>query len=141
MTRALSSRGVSVGDNVSERIQRTMRAMVAKQDARDLQLRVEREKWAYDQKEEIWALVHPHPQPDGSNLWSAETVDQVPGVGAHARTERYERTPRAALTELRIKLARLWAQKKLCADFDEARSRAAKVVFRQAIVPVGQDVT
>jgi hypothetical protein len=137
--RALSSSGVSVGTNTSDVIQRVMRNMVKKQDERDHLLRVEREKWAYDQREELWVFCKSHPQADGSLLWSAETVDQVPGVGAHARTDRYEATPKRALTELRMKLAKLWAGKKLCATYDEARERAARVVFQQAIISASDE--
>jgi hypothetical protein len=137
--RALSSSGVSVGTDTSAVIKRVMRDMVKKQDERDHALRVEKEKWAYDVKETIYVFVKSHPQPDGSLMWSAETVDQVPGVGAHARTDRYEATPKRALTELRLKLAKLWAGKKLCETYDVARDRAAKVVFQQTVLSASDE--
>lgn len=136
---ALSSSGVSVGTNTSDVIKRVMRDMVKKQDALDEARRREAMKYAYDTKEELYVFVKSHPQPDGTLLWSAETVDQVPGVGAHARTDTYEATPKRALTELRLKLAKLWSAKKLCKDFDEARGRAAKVVFQQTVLSASDE--
>jgi hypothetical protein len=133
MTRALSSSGVYVGENVSERIQRAMRNMVAKQDAHDLEMRKQADQYKYTQHEEIWALVKTQTAPDGSTWYMAETVAKVPGVGAHVRTDRYERTARLALCELRFKIAKIWSAKRVDTP-DGARARAAKIQFRQAII-------
>lgn len=130
---ALSSTGVQVGEDVSARIQSAMRSMVAKQDARDLELKIAAESYEYAAKEEIWALVKVQESRDGTKWYSAETVDKVVGIRAHVKTDRPERTVRGAQTELRFKIAKLWAQLRIDSQ-EGARARAAKIIFRQAIL-------
>ena len=134
--RALTSSGVSVGICTKDVINRVMQRAHERIEESELRLRIERDKWKYDKREEIWVIVKQHPglrigDPD---RFSAETVGQVDGIGAHVQTDHPERTPKAALTELRFKLSKLWHAKKLCETAEEARERAAKVTFRQAII-------
>ena len=130
---ALSSSGVVVGENVSERIQRVMKRMVAEDDKRQLEERKARDQHSYDQTNEVWIFVKYREAPNGTRWYSAETTSPVPGIGAHVKTDRLEKTARAAEVELRFKIARMWAAKPL-AVFEECRQRAAKLVFRQAII-------
>jgi hypothetical protein len=130
---ALSSSGVVVGDNVSERIQRVMRKMVEQDDARLLEERKAAERADYDERPEVWCFVKTMTAPSGKLWYSAETTSPIPGIGAHVKTDRYESSARLALAELRFKIAKLWAKKPL-AVFEECRQRAAKLVFRQAII-------
>ena len=130
---ALSSSGVSVGVNTSEVIQRVMRKMVADDDKRRLEERKAADSHEYDERPEIWCLVKTTPSANGTLWYTAETTGAVPGIGAHVKTDKYERSARLALAELRFKIAKLWAAKPL-AVFEECRQRAAKLVFRQAIL-------
>lgn len=130
---ALSSSGVVVGENVSERIQKVMRKMVEQDDARLLEERKAAERADYDERPEVWCFVKTMTAPNGKIWYSAETTSPIPGIGAHVKTDRYESSARLALAELRFKIAKLWAAKPL-AVFEECRQRAAKLVFRQAII-------
>lgn len=135
MTKPLTSSGVSVtGQDTAEIIRRTIKRLAERQEQAELAARIEADRCTYGEKETVWILVKPITTYDGNTLYYAETVAEVPGVGCHAKTDRAQSTVKMAQAELRLKMARLWAAKKI-STYDAARERAAKVTFMQEIIP------
>ena len=128
---ALTSSGVQVtGRDASEVIKRVIERAGARQREGELRLRMEAERYAYQQRDEVHVFMKVTGDPA---TYVCESVGEVPGIGKVLST-RPSMSARMALADFRLELAKAWSALKLCKDFEEARQRASKAELRQAIL-------
>jgi hypothetical protein len=125
-----------VGVDAGEVIRGTIATLAQRQAEGDLHFRKLDSEYQYDANETIYVLVTEYPRLRESDppRFSAETVDELPLIG-RVRTLVPRKTPRGALADLRVELARAWTAARLCEDYEQAHSRAGRATLLQHIIP------